>query len=254
MFTAILSFSSRLFTLLQISKFSIIIITNLYPLIPLQSLAQAITTFGRCVELSQRGEIQYLNVDRYPVRSSETSRIQEIGVIQICEPLGMKRQPRLLLEGIGLGAATRMALQILLPRGRVMVAESVPEIIEWQRTYLEPLPKVNPPEHLRILPMSLSQCLQAHPESFDGIALELDYAIDPFLESSAKIADYFYPLTLLKQALREKGQVAIHSEAKDVPLIKALEEEGFVVEHRIEAPHKRSKSCRHHITFAQLSA
>ena len=207
---------------------------------------------GRCVDLSQRGELQFLNVDRFPIRSSDTARVQEITVVQICESLAVKRQPRILLEGIGLGTAMGKAVQMLEPRGRVVVAEAIPTIIEWQRTLMKPVPIPKEPEVLRILQQPLAQSLQESPETFDGIILELDYAIDPFLESSAKPSHYLMPLALLKQALRERGQLAIHSEAKDVSLIKALEHAGFVVEHRMEAPHKRSKARKHHITFARL--
>lgn len=221
------------------------------PVIPLETHAKAKTPGGVSIELSQRGDEWFLTADRILVRATASTRIQEIAVIEVCQPLAAKRQPRVLIEGLGLGAAARKALQVLPPRGYVTVAEAAPAIIEWQRRFLRPLPVSNP-EHFRVLPKSLRLCLETHPNYFDAVVLELDYAVDPFLESASRPAQYRPAVELLKQALRPRGRLAIHGQEKDASLIKALENHGFIVDHRLEAPHKKSKARRHHLTFAQI--
>ena len=217
---------------------------------PFQRLAQALHS-GRCIELSQRGDSLYLIVDRFPIRSTETARIEEVAVILTCEPLAVKRQPRLLLEGLGLGSAVAKAEQVMAPRARITVAEPVAEIVSWHGTLLPPLPKSAQPEHFKVCQQSLAETLEANPDTYDSIVIELDYAIDPFLTSSKRVDDYLQGVSQLKTSLRARGKVAIHSERMDVHLSKALEISGFAVEHRLEAPHKRSKA-RHHLTIGSL--
>ncbi len=222
-------------------------------MIPLQTHATTETPEGRTVELAQRGEAWYLSVDRVLFRSTETARLHEIAAIEACEPLAAKRQPRVLVEGLGLGVAARKALQVLPPRGWVTVAEVLPAMIEWQRKFFEPL--VAPqPDHFRIRRRSLRECLEEQPAHFDAILLELDYPLDPFLESGTRPGHYRAPLGLLKRALRPRGQLVIHSMTKDPVLLKALQTERFRVDHRFEAPHKRSKARKPSLTFARLPA
>lgn len=221
--------------------------------IPLKIHAQGKTPHGLSLELAQRGDAWYLSADRIPVRETGMARVEEVAVIAVCQPLAVKRQPRVLLEGFGLGTAARKAIQVLPPRGFVTVAEGCEDMVVWQRRHLPPV-EAPKPDHFRVLRQSLRECVRTNPASFDGIVLELDYVIDPFLETGSRPAHYVEGLQMLRGALRERGSLAIHSREKDIQLMKALEAEGFVVEHRLEAPHKRSKARRHHLVLASLPA
>lgn len=219
-------------------------------MIPLQRLAHVLHS-GKTVELWQRGDSLYLVVDRFPIRSTETARIEEVAVILTCEPLAVKRQPRLLLEGLGLGNSVAKAHQVMAPRAKITVAEPVADIVRWHETFLPALPKSAQPEHFKVCQQSLAATLEANPDTYDAIVVELDYAVDPFLVSSKRVDDYLPTVSQLQMSLRARGKVAIHSPRKDPALSKALEISGFDVEHRLEAPHKRSKA-RHHLTIGAL--
>ena len=222
-------------------------------MIPLQSLAKTTNPGGDPVELAQRGQDWFLSVNRVPIRTTEAARVEEIAVIEACEPLAGKRQPRVLIEGLGLGVAARKALQVLPPRGRVTVAEVLPAVVEWQRRFLEPI--VAPqPDHFRIRSRSLLESLEEQPAHYDAVLLELDYALDPFLKSGTRPAHYRAPLGILKTALRPLGRLVIHSVTKDPALMKALQLERFHVDHRLEGPHKRSKGRKQSLTIATLPA
>lgn len=223
-------------------------------MVPLTIHAHEEVDGGISVELAQRGDTWYLNADRVLVRSSDVTRIDEVAVVEACQPLAAKRQPRVLIEGLGLGAAARKALKVLPPRGRLVVAEAVPAIMAWNRQFLEPIPRPKFPEHFRVVPESLRACLEKHPAYFDAILLELDYALDPLLESGQRPSVYRAPIVQLKQALRPRGQLVIRSLDADPAMAKALRLEGFTVEGRAEAPHKRSRARRHYLTCAQLPA
>lgn len=192
-------------------------------------------------------------VDRFPIRTTETQRIEEVAVIRVCEPLAVKRQPRLLLEGLGLGAAVSKAEQVLAPRAKITVSEPLTEAIAWHGKFLKPLPKSEQPDHFRVRNESLAITLAKNPANFDAIVIELDYAIDPFLTSAKRKEHYFPALSQAKEALRPLGKLAIHCENQAPILEKALEDSGFEVEHLLEAPHKRSKA-KHPIMIATLPA
>ncbi len=223
-------------------------------MIPLQTLAtEKLPGRGGSLELSRRGDSWFLSFDRVLFRSTETRRIEEVAVIGVCEPLAVKRQPRLLLEGLGLGQAARKALQVLPPRGHVTVAEPIGALADWQGKFLPPIsPKK--PDHFQIVPQSLQDCLEERPGSFDAVILEVDYLLEAFLESASRPKAYRASLQGLKRALRPRGRLAIHTPDRDGALMRALQGEGFLVEHRMESPHKRSKARRHHMLLATLPA
>ncbi len=222
-------------------------------MVPIETRAQCLSPQGFSIELTRQGDIDRLMVDRLVVRCSTAARVLEAAAIQVTEPLVGKRQPRVLLEGLGLGYAVRKVLQVLPPRARVTVAEPVRELISWQSAYLDPLPEPAKPDHLCVRAQSFRDSLEAHPETFDSMILERDYPVDPFLVEASKPAAYRDAIALLKSALRPRGRLAIHLDGKDVALVKALTSAGFQVDHHTATPHKRSKT-RQHFLVATMRA
>ena len=53
-----------------------------------------------------------------------------------CAKMGPVRQPRLLIGGLGMGFTLAAALKTVGPDAEVVVAELVPEVVEWNRTLI----------------------------------------------------------------------------------------------------------------------
>ena len=53
-----------------------------------------------------------------------------------CAKMGPRRQPRLLIGGLGMGFTLAAALKTVGPDAEVVVAELVPEVVEWNRTLI----------------------------------------------------------------------------------------------------------------------
>ena len=55
-----------------------------------------------------------------------------------CQNLAKHPRPRVLIGGLGMGYSVRTALDILGKDARVVVAELVPAVVEWNRGVLGP--------------------------------------------------------------------------------------------------------------------
>ena len=53
-----------------------------------------------------------------------------------CARIGNRQSPRILIGGLGMGFTTAAALRLLDAESRVVVAELVPAVVEWNRKFL----------------------------------------------------------------------------------------------------------------------
>lgn len=85
------------------------------------------------LELRRRGGDFLLLLDGRVLMSSREDRSERALATAVCEGLQSRREPRLLLGGLGLGRTLRAALDVLPAGAVVEVAELEPMIVEWCR-------------------------------------------------------------------------------------------------------------------------
>ena len=100
---------------------------------PREFLGMANVPGGEPLRLFRRGDDFMIALDRNELMNSRMSGSEEALAAMTCERLGFQSAPHLLIGGYGMGFTLRAALALLLPYGRVTVAELVPEIIDWAR-------------------------------------------------------------------------------------------------------------------------
>ena len=165
--------------------------------------------------------------------------------------------PRVLIGGYGMGFTFRAALACVGGEGRVVVAEIVPEILDWARGPLAALTaeSLNDPRGVVELRDVADLIDEAGPGAqgggYDAILLDVDNGPDGIVRPDN---DWLYTRTGLakaRDALRPGGILAVWSAAPDPAFTRRLKEAGFAVEAREVRARPNNKGPRHTIWFAR---
>ncbi|MEW6281517.1 MAG: hypothetical protein AB1758_23105, partial [Candidatus Eremiobacterota bacterium] len=107
-------------------------------MLPWETLDRAPSPSGGEMSLCRRGPEFSIRVDGHGLMSSRTHGSEEELARLTCADLGQER-PRVLVGGLGMGFTLRAALNVLSQRARVVVAELVPAVVDWNRGPLSEL-------------------------------------------------------------------------------------------------------------------
>lgn len=160
---------------------------------------------------------------------------------------------RVLIGGLGMGFTLAAALASVGPQAEVVVAELIPEVVEWNRGPLgefsgRPLDDPRTQVHIG----DVAKLLRQTKVCFDVIALDVDNGPEG-LTKSTNTWIYSEPgITAALNALSPTGVVAYWSAGPDQAFHDRLRRCGFMVEERIVHAHG-NKGARHTIWLASVS-
>ena len=167
--------------------------------------------------------------------------------------------PRVLIGGYGMGFTFRAALEMAPSKAQVVVAEIVPEILEWAQGPLasitgECLEDPRGLVELRDVATLIDEASGARGASarYDAILLDVDNGPDGIVRGDN---DRLYTRTGLakaRDALNPGGILAVWSAAPDPAFTRRLKEAGFRVEAREVRARPNNKGPRHTIWFASI--
>lgn len=171
------------------------------------------------------------------------------------ERLGGKRDARLLIGGLGMGFTLAAALEALGPRGEVVVAELVPEVVEWNREWLgvaAGTPLADP--RSTVFVGDVADLIRREPQGFDAILMDVDNGPEALVRGAN---DWLYApagLRTTRAALRGGGVLAVWSAGPDRGFTARLRQAGFDSSEHVVRPHRPGKGPRHHIWVANARA
>jgi len=161
--------------------------------------------------------------------------------------------PKVLIGGLGLGFTLKRTLELIGKTATVDVAELMPPLIEWNRTFLVehngPLledPRTN------IIQGALYDIVTSQKNShYNALLLDIDNTPDDLITSGN--ARLYSPAFLekLRQVITSDGCVAYWLSERAPKFKKLLQKCGFEVEETPSKPHERSKQSRHSILVAK---
>lgn len=168
-----------------------------------------------------------------------------------CSRIADLPQPRVLIGGLGMGFTLAAALKALGSDAEVVVAELVPEVVEWNRGPLgdasgQPLSDPRTRVHLG----DVGRILKREKEAFEAIMLDVDNGPEGL---TRKENDWIYSpagLAAAQEALRPGGVLAIWSAGSDPAFTERLRQVGFAVEEVMVHAHRPGKGARHIIWLA----
>lgn len=207
--------------------------------------AETRTPDGAKLTLHEHDGSFCIRLDGQDLMHSSTSASEillgELAATQLARPGPV----RVLIGGMGLGYTLKAVLAKAGPKARVEVGELMPEVIEWNRTYMAGLngALLNDPRVAVRQGDVVETIARARAESYDAILLDVDNGPTPMVRAGNVRLYGPAGLAVLKNKLRPGGRLAIWSASADHSFEARLRAAGFVAEAvpaRLFATAKRS--------------
>lgn len=164
-----------------------------------------------------------------------------------CEPVASRAGARILIGGLGMGFTLAAALKHLQADARVVVAELVTRVVDWNRGPLgrhAGNPVDDPRVDMRML--DVAALIRETTGAFDAIVLDVDNGPGGLTQSGN---DWLYSgegLSTAFAALRQRGVLAVWSAHGDRKFTERLRAAGFAVEEFPVRAHG-NKGARHRV-------
>ena len=222
-------------------------------MIPWELLGQSRTPEGTEMSLTRRGNEYMILADGKDLMSSRMKGSEEELARLGCDRARTMETPSVLVGGLGMGFTLRATVDVLPREAKVVVAELMTAVVDWNKGALGPL--ANHPLEDRRVEVALGDVavlLRSSPARFDSILLDVDNGPAAFSQASnAGLYDNAGLLTI-KAALRPHGVLAVWSAWDDRKFEHRLRHHGFDVEtHRVRA-RLRQGGPRHTIFVGRL--
>ena len=171
-----------------------------------------------------------------------------------CQAMQARSNARLLVGGLGMGFTLAAALEQVGPDSEVIVAELVPEVVEWNRELMgEPSGHPLSDPRSQVFVGDVADLLRDCGSGFDAIMMDVDNGPAALIRREN---DWLYTdagLMTTLQALRPGGVLAVWSASSDQMFLNRMRRCGFKVEEHIVRPHRAGKGARHHIWLARCA-
>ena len=220
---------------------------------PWQLLGRAQTPDGGAeLVLYQRDSEFSIKADNLELMNSRTYGSEETMAKLGCQNLAKHPRPRVLIGGLGMGYSVRTALDILGKDARVVVAELVPAVVEWNRGVLAHLAgRPLDDGRVELHEADVVQLIKTAGGSYDAIMLDVDNGPEAIVR---KGNDWLYSipgLTTTYAALRRGGTLAIWSAGPQPAFVRRLRRAGFeVAEVKVRARGASNrKGGAHHVVW-----
>ncbi len=214
-------------------------------------IVDSIDTDEGLLDLRQRGEKDYLITIDSRILMNSSANMSEIVLSELaCNSLQNKKNPRVLVGGLGMGFTLKAALDNLPTAATVVVAELNPIIVNWckgpiahltDKAVDDPRVKVVIDDVASVISHAAMNDKENH---FDAIILDLYEG--PY-EGDQGRGEYLYGNTALQlssSALKKNGVFAVWSEDPDKSFEKRLKSAKFIVNRQ-----RPGKGGRRHVVY-----
>ncbi|SMQ70673.1 hypothetical protein SAMN06295905_1909 [Devosia lucknowensis] len=222
-------------------------------MLPWQKLGETTMPGGGPMTLMQRGSEFSVMSGVVTLMNSRMSNSEEQLAKMSAARLGARPAPRILIGGLGLGFTLREALKCFAADSAIVVAELVPEIVEWARGPLRPLhgdslddPRVS--IHLGDVATAIGGG-----KPFDAILLDVDNGPDGLFRPANDRLYGAAGLAAARAALTPGGHLAVWSSHPDARFTKRLRQTGMQVDEITVRARNNGKGDRHTLWFATRS-
>jgi spermidine synthase len=222
----------------------------------LELLGQALSRDGTVMKLMRRSDEYIILANGKPLMSSRMHGSEEVLATLACQRAGELEQPCVLIGGLGMGFTLRATLDVLPPGAKVVVAELVPEVVEWNRGPLGALaedPLKDP--RVQVETDDVAITLSSRPGQFDAVLLDVDNGPAAFTSSSNNAGLYDdRGIALAFAALKMEGMLAVWSAREDRKFEQRLRHGRFDVEVQSVRGRLKSGGPKHTIFLGHKSS
>ena len=129
-----------------------------------------------------------------------------------CAHLSGRKEPRILIGGLGMGYTLRQTLDMLDPDGKVVVGELMDAVVQWNREFLgvlngQPLAD----ERVELATGDIFELISGSKNRFDAILLDVDNGPSAMSDSGNSRLYGYEGILACRRALLKKGCLAVWS-------------------------------------------
>ena len=197
-------------------------------MIPWVLLDTATVPDGEELRLLQRGAEFSIRLSNNELMNSRVHGSEEALAEIAIGKIGEQTRPRILIGGLGMGFTLRAALRVIGPEARVVVAELVPAVVAWNRSWLASVSDHSLEDsRVSIREEDVASLIMSERSAYDAILLDVDNGPGAL---TRKANDRLYDLAGLGAAyaaLRSRGVLAAWSAGPDGNFTRRLHKAGF---------------------------
>ena len=187
---------------------------------PTKNLAQGVVPGGQALLLQEHDGEYFLKVGGVPLMSTTAcSSEQTMAELACGQRLGKQR---VLIGGLGFGFTLRRVLELVGEESAVKVAELLPILVEWNRTFLQ---EVNgsllDDNRVEVLVKDVFRIMKEE-GGYDAILLDVDNSPDPLVQQGNGRLYRRRGLEMARAAVRPGGRVVYWSAHEDSGFLKLL--------------------------------
>jgi spermidine synthase len=182
------------------------------------------------LQLYRRGDEFSIRVGNAELMNSRQRNSEEALARLACEKIAERKQARVLVGGLGMGFTLAAALPLLGPDATLLVAELIPQVVQWNRTALRELardPLSDP--RVRVVEGDVLHSMQHEEPGFDAIILDVDNGPEAFTRGENHALYGRKGLSTAHAALRRGGVLAVWSAAPSPAFRERLRRQAFAV-------------------------
>ena len=221
---------------------------------PKIKLAESKIASGGTMALYSHDGSFSMSIDGQELMHSEACASERLMGTLGVEKIELDVRPRILIGGLGLGFTLRSVVDAVGPEADIDVAELVPEVIEWNRTYLKDLNgELLDREGIDVFVEDVSEVIRKAKADFDTIIVDVDNG--PVAMVAASNVS-LYSNTGLKRvwgALKKGGRAVFWSAKQDQAFEQRLKRAGFKVQAIPAKVHARAKRAAYMLYVADRS-
>jgi spermidine synthase len=222
--------------------------------IPWILLDTAAVPGGEELRLLQRGAEFSIRSGNNELMNSRVHGSEEALAEIAIKKAGEQARPRILIGGLGMGFTLRAALRVIGPEARIVVAELVPAVVAWNRSWLASVSDQSLEDpRVSIREDDVASLIESGRSAYDAILLDVDNGPHALTRKTNEKLYSLSGLGAAYAALRPQGVLAAWSAQPDGNFTQRLRKTGFEVnEARVRARGSRG-GARHIIWVAARS-
>jgi len=215
---------------------------------PFRNLAETRTPDGSRFSLHEHDGEYFLKLNGRQLMGSN-STVSELLLADLACPRHPHREkPRILIGGLGLGFSLRRVLELTGPKATVEVAELLPEVVAWNREFLDGLNgRLLEDPRVEIFTGDVFDCINKGASRYDAILLDVDNGPTSFVQRQNARLYKRNGVDLIWRSLKPGGRVAFWSAEREPAFQSSLERAGFRVDEVPAKAHERAKRAAHRI-------
>jgi spermidine synthase len=222
-------------------------------MISFRNLAETRTPDGARFSLHEHDGEYFLKLNGRQLMGSNATVSELLLADLACKFRHPIDSPTILIGGLGLGFSLRRVLDIVGPNAQAKVAELLPEVIAWNRDFLQSLNgTLLNDRRVEVLAKDVFDCIKNGPSRYDAILLDVDNGPTSFVQTKNSRLYNGKGLSLIRRSLRPGGRVAFWSAEPEPLFLTSLTRAGFQAEEFEAKSHERAKRAAHRIYVGEL--